>query len=311
MSANVESMFYVREAPWHGLGTSVEEALDSAEALEKSGLDWKVIQKPIMTDTFELIPGFKANIRDKDNRILGVVLDRYKVVQNSEAFAFTDALLNEGVRYETAGSLQDGKKIWLLARLPEKYIIEGEDIEPYLVFSNSHDGSGSIKVAMTPVRVVCQNTLNIALSNAKRVWSTVHVGDLANRMEEAHNTLFLAQKYMSSLGEEVYRLNKINLSDAKVIEFINMLLPIDDNPTDIHRRNITRIRDDMKLRYFDAPDLRYVGKNGYRFINAVSDFATHAKPLRETSGYRENMFARTIEGNSLIDKAYEMVISAA
>ena len=111
MSANVESMFYVREAPWHGLGTSVEEALDSAKALEKSGLDWKVIQKPIMTDTFELIPGFKANIRDKDNRVLGVVSDRYKVVQNSEAFAFTDALLNEGVRYETAGSLQDGKKI--------------------------------------------------------------------------------------------------------------------------------------------------------------------------------------------------------
>ena len=311
MSANVESMFYLREAPWHGLGTSVEEALDSAEALEKSGLDWKVIQKPIMTDTFELIPGFKANIRDKDNRILGVVSDRYKFVQNSEAFAFTDALLNEGVRYETAGSLQDGKKIWLLARLPDKYMIEGEDMEPYLVFSNSHDGSGSIKVAMTPLRVVCQNTLNIALSNAKRVWSTVHVGDLANRMDEAHNTLFLAQKYMSSFGEEVHRLNKIMLSDAKVIEFINMLLPMDDNPTDIHRRNITRIREDMKLRYFDAPDLRYVGKNGYRFINAVSDFATHAKPLRETSGYRENMFARTIEGNSLIDKAYEMVISAA
>lgn len=311
MSANVESMFYVREAPWHGLGTRVEEALDSAEALEKSGLDWNVIQKPIMTDALEPIPGFKANIRDKDNRVLGVVSDRYKVVQNSEAFDFTDALLNEGVRYETAGSLQDGKKIWLLARLPEKYIIEGDNIEPYLVFSNSHDGSGSIKVAMTPVRVVCQNTLNIALSNAKRVWSTVHVGDLANRMDEAHNTLFLAQKYMSSLGEEVHRLNKIMLSDAKVIEFINMLLPMDDNPTDIHRRNITRIRDDMKLRYFDAPDLRYVGKNGYRFINAVSDFATHAKPLRETSGYRENMFARTIEGNSLIDKAYEMVISAA
>lgn len=190
-------------------------------------------------------------------------------------------------------------------------MIEGDNIEPYLVFSNSHDGSGSIKVAMTPVRVVCQNTLNIALSNAKRVWSTVHVGNLANRMDEAHNTLFLAQKYMSSLEGEVHRLNKINLSDAKVIEFINMLLPMDDNPTDIHRRNITRIREDMKLRYFDAPDLRYVGKNGYRFINAVSDFATHAKPLRETSGYRENMFARTIEGNSLIDKAYEMVISAA
>lgn len=311
MSANVETMFYVREAPWHGLGTCVEAALDSREALVKSGLDWNVIQKPIMTNTYEPIPGYKANVRDTDNRILGVVSDRYKVVQNFEAFAFTDALLNEGVKYETAGSLQDGKKIWLLAKLPDKYIIEGEHIEPYLVFSNSHDGSGSIKVAMTPVRVVCQNTLNLALSNAKRVWSTVHVGDLSGRMDEAHNTLFLAEKYMSSLGSEVNKLGKIKLTDAKVIEFINLLLPMDDNPTDVHRKNITRIREDMMHRYFDAPDLKYVGKNAYRFINAVSDFATHAKPLRETAAYRENMFARTIEGNSLIDKAYEMVISAA
>ena len=115
---------------------------------------------------------------------------------------------------------------------------------------------------------------------------------------------------MSSLETEVHRLNSIKLTDSKVIELIDMLLPMDDEPTDIHRRNITRIREDMKHRYFDAPDLRHVGKTGYRFINAVSDFATHAKPLRETSGYRENMFARTIEGNNLIDKAYEMVISA-
>lgn len=99
MSANVESMFYVREAPWHGLGTRVEAALDSREALEKSGLDWKVIQKPIMTSAFEPIHGFKANIRDKDNKVLGVVSDRYKVIQNSEAFAFTDTLLSEGVKY--------------------------------------------------------------------------------------------------------------------------------------------------------------------------------------------------------------------
>lgn len=311
MSANVESMFYVRETPWHGLGTRVDAALNSKEALEKSGLNWKVIQKPIITTTFDPISGYKANIRDKDNKVLGVVSNRYKVVQNSEAFAFTDALLSEGVKYETAGSLQDGKKIWLLAKLPDKYIMEGEQIEPYLVFSNSHDGSGSIKVAMTPVRVVCQNTLNIALANAKRVWSTVHVGDLAHRMDEAHNTLFLAEKYMKNLGSEFHKLSRIKLSDAKVIDFINQLLPMDDNPTNIHRKNITNIREDMKHRYFDAPDLKYVGKNGYRFINAVSDFATHAKPLRETSGYRENMFARTIEGNGLIDKAYEMVLSAA
>lgn len=181
MSANVESMFYTRVAPWHGLGIRVESALSSTEAIEKSGLNWNVIQRPIMTNNYNLIPGYKANIRDIDEKVLGVVTDRYRVVQNSEAFAFTDSLLGEGVRYETAGALQDGRKIWLLAKLPDKYIIEGEQIEPYLVFSSSHDGNGAIKVAMTPIRVVCQNTLNIALSTAKRVWSTVHVGDLNRR----------------------------------------------------------------------------------------------------------------------------------
>lgn len=310
MSANVETMFYVRVAPWHGLGVRVESALNSQDALIQSGLDWKVVQRPIMTTAYDPIPGYKANIRDTDNRILGVVTDRYKVVQNAEAFAFTDALLGEGVKYETAGSLQDGKKIWILAKLPDKYIIEGEQIDPYLVFSSSHDGSGAIKVAMTPIRVVCQNTLNVALSSAKRMWSTIHVGDLAAKMDEAHNTLLLAEKYMGTLGSEVSKLSKIKLSDAKVMEYIDMLLPMDEQPTDTHRKNIRRIREDLRIRYFDAPDLEHVGKNAYRFLCAVSDFATHAKPLRETANYRENMFAKTMEGNPLIDKAHEMVLAA-
>ena len=310
MPANVETMFYVRVAPWHGLGVRVESALSSEEALQKSGLDWTVIQRPLMTSTYDPVPGYKANIRDTDNTILGVVTDRYKVVQNHEAFAFTDALLGEGVKYETAGSLNDGKKIWMLAKLPDKYIMEGEQIEPYLVFSSSHDGSAAIKVCMTPIRVVCQNTLNLALGNAKRIWSTIHVGDLAHKMDDAHNTLLLAEKYMGRLGAEFSRLSKIRLSDAKVMEYIEMLLPMDDNPTDIHRKNITQIREDMKIRYFDAPDLKHVGKNAYRFVCAVSDFATHAKPLRETANYRENMFAKTMEGNPLIDKAYDMMLAA-
>ena len=310
MPANVESMFYVRQAPWHGLGVRVEEAPSSQDALRLSGLDWQVVQQAITTTEGVPIPGYKANLRDTDHQVLGVVTDRYRVVQNAEAFAFTDGLLGEGVRYETAGSLQNGRKIWLLAKLPDKYIIEGDQIDPYLMFSNSHDGSGSIKVAMTPVRVVCQNTLNLALSSAKRVWSTIHVGDLAGKMTEAHNTLLLAEKYMGQLGLEFSRLSQVKLSDQKVLDFIDQLLPMDDQPTEIHRKNVIRIREDMKQRYFDAPDLQHVGKNAYRFLNAVSDFATHAKPLRETASYRENLFAKTMEGNPLMDRAYQLVQAA-
>ena len=309
MPANVETMFYTRVAPWHGLGTRVESAVSSEEALQVSGLNWRVEQRPILSDGNPIF-GYKANIRDTDKKVLGVVTDRYRVVQNAEAFAFTDALLGEGVKYETAGSLQEGRKIWLLAKLPDKYIIEGEQIAPYLVFISSHDGSGAIKVCMTPIRVVCQNTLNVALANAKRIWSTIHVGDLAAKMDEAHNTLLLAEKYMGKLGTEVSRLSKIGLSDKKVMECIDLLLPMDEQPTKIHRKNITRVREDLKIRYFDAPDLRHVGRNAYRFLCAVSDFATHAKPLRETANYRENVFAKTMDGNPLIDRAYDLVLCA-
>lgn len=98
-------------------------ASDSKEALEIAGLNWKVIQEPLITASGDIAEEYKANVRDCDKRILGVVTDRYKIIQNEEAFAFTDELLGEGVRYETAGSLQGGRKVWLLARLPQEYIM--------------------------------------------------------------------------------------------------------------------------------------------------------------------------------------------
>lgn len=242
MAANVESMFYVREKPWHGLGTMVAEAPDSAVALRLAGLDWNVIQKDIMTEDGDgIIPGFKANVRDTDGSVLGIVTDRYRVVQNAEAFSFTDALLGEGVRYETAGSLQGGRRTWVLARLPHQYIINGEEISPYLVFMNAHDGSGAIKAAMTPVRVVCQNTLNLAISTAKRSWSFNHTGNISGKLDEARDTLLYAGQYMSELGKTFGKLGQIKLSDGKVAEFISTLIPDADGASPQQRRNIRRM----------------------------------------------------------------------
>ena len=112
MAHQVETMFYTREAPWHGLGVHVNEALSAKEALLAAGLDWEVTQREIQTSDNLLVPGYKANIRSSDQEVLGVVSDRYRIIQNQEAFAFTDRLLGEGVRYETAGSLQKGRKVW-------------------------------------------------------------------------------------------------------------------------------------------------------------------------------------------------------
>ncbi len=310
MSANVETMFYTREKPWHGLGTKVEDAPTSVDALRLAGLDWNVMQESIFTETGDAIAGYRVNIRDRDRKVLGVVSDRYKIIQNREAFAFTDTLLGYGVRYETAGSLQEGKRVWLLARLPREYIIAGEQISPYLVFSNSHDGSGAVRVALTPIRVVCNNTLNLALATASRSWSMIHKGNVKDKMQEAKNTLFMAEAYMESLGEEFERLRGMKVTDSQVAEYVERLLPLEKDATETREKNTLKLREDILRRYYDAPDLRGVGNNAYRFINAVSDFATHVQPLRRTANYNENLFARTMDGNPMIDRAYQLVKAA-
>lgn len=311
MAANVESMFYTRTKPWHGLGVQVQEAPESKEALRLAGLDWKVYQREVYTDSGIRIDGYRANVRNTDNKVLGVVTERYKIVQNEEAFAFTDALLGKGVRYETAGSLQEGRKVWLLARLPKEYIISGEQISPYLVFSNSHDGSAAVRVAVTPIRVVCNNTLNLALSTAKRSWAMVHTGNIKGKIHEAQETLFMAETYMNKLGKEFETLKRQKLSDRQIKEYIELLLPLEKTTSLVTAKNVKKLRDDLRARYYDAPDLQDVGgNNAYRFINAVSDFATHNEPLRRTTNYKENLFMRTMDGNPMIDRAYQIVKAA-
>lgn len=305
MAANVETMFSVRETPWHGLGQIIADAPTSKDAIILAGLDWSVIQKPVYTST-GIIPGYKANIRDIDERFLGLVTDRYRIVQNREAFEFTDALLGEGVKYETAGSLASGKRVWMLAKM-ETATITDEKIDPYLVFTNCHDGTGAIRVAITPVRVVCQNTLNLAMKKASRHWSAVHTGNMESKLEEARNTLLNAHEYMDVLEEEFGELKLKKLTDDKLDEYIEMLLPMDelnDSPRKVN--NIKDMRAELRYRYFNAPDLQPIEKSAYRFINAVSDFATHTEPKRRTKNFQENLFMKTIDGNALIDKAYEI-----
>lgn len=310
MAANVETMFSVRVTPWHGLGEIIQEAPTSDDAIRIAGLDWRVIQSELICkENGQVIDGFKVNIRDTDKKTLGIVTDRYKIVQNSEAFAFTDALLGEGVRYETAGSLASGRRVWMLAKLEDR-IITDELIEPYLVFTNSHDGTGAVRVAITPVWVVCQNTLNLALQTAERQWSCAHKGDIQGKLEEARHTLLNANRYMDELEEDFGELKLIGLTDDKVKEYIEMLLPIDAADTPRKVLNIQNMRDELMYRYLEAPDLAPIEKSAYRFVNAVSDFATHRIPGRQTANYQENMFMKTVDGNALIDMAYRIVRAA-
>ena len=132
-----------------------------------------------------------------------------------------------------------------------------------------------------------------------------------SRVREASETLRLAELYMSELGRGIDDLARVKVSDRKAMEWMQNFFPVSEDMSDIQKKNNLRLLEDLKRRYWDAPDLIDMGKNGYRFINAVSDFATHADPIRKTKNYNENLFLRTVEGNPMIDKAYKMVMVAA
>ena len=306
MAALVESMMYVREVPWHGLGTKVNEAPTSKEAIKLAGLDWNVNPTVIYDANGKEISGYKANMRDSDQSILGIVSDRYQIVQNSEAFEFTDSLLDEGVVYETAGSLRDGKQIWLLARMPSTTIL-GDDVDPYLCFTNTFDGSGAIKVCMTPVRVVCNNTLNLALETTKRSWSTRHIGDLAGKLHQAKETLGLAQEYMKKLDEDADRLANTKLSDAEIESIVSFIFP-SDYIKDTKRKieNTNKMRNDFMTCYM-MPDIAQYRNTAYGLVNAASDMAGHMAPSRVTSNYAQNNWAKIMLGHPLLDAVYNKV----
>lgn len=305
MAHELESMFYVsneqngRFVPWHGLGTSVSEALTSAEAIKVAGLDWTVESKPILTVEAKVINGFKANTRSTDGTVLGIVSDRYQIVQNSEAFDFTDNLIGNGVTYETAGSLKNGKRVWLLAKLPSRMILD-DKFDPYICFTNTHDGLGAIKVCMTPIRVVCNNTLNVALSNAKRSWSTKHVGDIQTKMREAKATLLMANEYMSELAIKADELANTKITEAQIDQVLTEVFPVSEDDSDRKKRNVKELKDNFMACYF-APDIaKFVGTQ-WGVINAMTDMVDHKIPKRATSTYAENNWGRIIDGHIIVD----------
>ena len=301
----VETMFSVREKPWHGLGKIIKEAPTSRDAIELAGLNWSVNSNPIYDVFGNEIKGFKANTRSSDNSVLGVVTDKYKIVQNVDAFDFTDNLIGEEMYYETAGSLRKGKTIWLLGKMPERYICE-DKFDPYIVFTNTHDGTGAVKIAMTPIRVVCNNTLNMALGSAKRSWSTKHMGNMEAKLSEARHTLELANDYLNNLAIEADKLANETMKEEDVVYTLNEMFPIDDDASDRQKQNIQNAKDGIMICML-RPDIAKFLNTKWGFINAVSDYVGHAVPARLTTNYQENNWGKIMNGHPLLDKAMSLV----
>lgn len=299
MAHEVETLMYVREKPWHGLGTKVDEAPTSADALKLAGLDWEIVQEDIYAGGL-IIPGQKANLRSTDKKCMGIVTDKYQVVQNADAFAFTDALIGGDVRYETAGALCGGKKVFLLARMPETKICN-DAVEPYMCFTNTHDGSGAVRCIMTPVRVVCNNTLNIALNTAKRSWATRHVGNINDKMHEAALCLELAGSYMEQLAAKAEMLANQRIKDDQLYRMLDELFPEESGDSSRKKKNVQRFKDEFMVCYF-MPDIAAFRGTAWGAINAAADMADHTAPHRKTDEYQANNMNRIIGGHPLVDK---------
>ena len=306
MSHEVESMFSVREKPWHYEMTKevtkiIQEAPNSFEALVAAGLDWTVEAKKIsILGENEAIPNAVANVRSSDNKVLGILTDRYKIVQNTDAFAFTDTLIGGDVRYETAGSLFGGRKIWLLAKLPTEQILDDE-VEPYLCFTNSHDGSGSVRAIVTPIRVVCNNTLNFALNNAKRAWSVRHTGNINAKIQEAQEALNLTKTYMGRLNEYAEQMVDIKVDEGALRKMLGKCFKAKEEQSAREQANQDKLMDGFMTCYF-APDIaQYLG-TAWGALNAMADLVDHGEPNRASANYAENNWARIMGGHAMVDQ---------
>ena len=216
MPAGIETMFSAVETPWHKIGNVTEGALTSSEAIKKAGLDWTVslrglatFQEDNNTDVSSLIdvPEHYATVRDTDNSVLGVVGNRYTPIQNLECFDFLDTVLDDSeAKYETAGSLYGGKIVWMLVNLGKDVVVGQDRTVPYLLLTNSHDGSTAIKGMTTPIRVVCANTLSLALKDNVTSFGFRHTNNVHTKIDQARKLLEINYKYIDNFQEEVEKL---------------------------------------------------------------------------------------------------------
>ena len=237
------SFFSVKEKAWHGLGQIVEQYPTSEEAIKHAGLDYEVVKSPLFTNGKELItdlnnldlnnktlevPNYFANIRTDNNTVLGVVGKDYHIVQNREAFNFFDAIVggDDGILYETAGALGKGERIFITAKLPDYIRVgNGDDVtEKYIFLTTSHDGSGSITAAFTPIRIVCQNTLNASLRNMTNVVRIKHTSGAKQRIENAHKIMGLANTLSSQLENIFNHWTTVKVTDNEVKKLIQLAL---------------------------------------------------------------------------------------
>lgn len=306
MVAAVEEMMYVGETPWHGLGNPVDHLLTASEAIKEAGLDWKVVLTPVemnVNGTRINIPNRRAVRRDSDNSVLGVVSPGYFPVQNAEAFTFFDSIVDSGeAKYETAGSLSGGKRVWMTAKIGEAIQIAGNDAHDlYLLLVNDHDGTGALKIVTTLVRAVCSNTVTAGIRQNKTQWSINHRKPLDGRIAEARDALRMSFKYADAFDKEVQKMIDKEISADKFRKIMEGVFP--------DQKFAQNKKVDAIVDLFETSDT-IIGTsaegNVWGASNALSQFLSHRDVRTEDARMISNIFG---QGAVLRNRAHDALMS--
>ncbi|NJO41256.1 MAG: DUF932 domain-containing protein [Cyanobacteria bacterium CRU_2_1] len=308
MSHQFESGFFVAQAAWHRLGTVLEKPPTTTEAIVQAGLDWQVIEEPVYRqDISQSEPTLcKKLMRDRDRRLLGVVKHDYVPLQNQDAFRWFDPLLaTGGVELEAAGSLQEGKRIWVLAKIrdAEADILNGDWVRPYLLLHNSHDGSTAIWIQFTPVRVVCWNTLSGAAAHRfgdlwqKKAICIPHSIDLQAQLDRVQNLLDLSKREFLFSVEEYRAMAHQELNQELLETYMGRVLGI---RTPVQHPDWSQLVENFER------GIGNQGKTLWDAYNAVTEWLDHQRGISaidrlESTWFGSNARLRTKAHQAAID----------
>lgn len=318
MSANIETMFYYGEKPWHGLGKSVEKALTSAEAIEAAGLNWQVEKKPLFVQSqdessFLQVPGSFATVRKDNGVVLGNVGSIYTVLQNKDAFSLADAIVGvKEAHYHTAGALGKGQRVWLLLKANGIIRTTKEDsTEKYLLLSNSHDGSSAVEIMFTPIRVVCQNTLNQAIGGTINKAKVRHTVNMGARVEEVRRTLSIANSYFGAFEAASQALVKIKFREKQIKKLIEEsgAIPIETEEKQMTTR-AKNIFEEISALFESGKGTALPGVKGtaWAAYNAVVEYVDHKRGKDELQRADSLLYG---SGRRIKQKAWESVLTLA
>lgn len=249
-------------------------------------------------------------MRSDTKELLGIVSERYCVAQNKDVFAFADALIGNGrvpCTYETAGSLFNGRRVFMLVNMPKGKIV-GDEYQPYLCLSNAHDGSACLQIFLTGIRVVCNNTLSAALHTAKRKISIRHLSLMEQRKDEALRTMGAASKYFHDLERFALELAGKKVRIGKVLD---KLFPVNSDMSKRQRNANAEVKDTIKRILKQKDDLQNVKGTAWGVYSAIADYRSNALPKRKTAAFAENKMAMFLDGDTVMKDAQDIILEMA